>query len=893
MVGAQFPWTSARCNRLLRPLVSKIALLRKDTLSEPRHDQRNSGIALPLSFQHAKTAKKAENEWAISPRPWKKIKRTYSSKTKGQSFREAADHYKDLAIKESSDAVIRFHLHLTPGELVGNDKDLTATCTQHDVPAQTAPGRAPRAISKTVQVFHRSQDPGSADSTGLSNRRLIEGICKALEALLRATTHEKTNNNAGCRSLFSICLRKVPDYIAEEQSLTDHEDPKNEIDVASEVYGELEALGSPPDGGWESLREVVRAHGVSLVGEAIQEGLIELSLCRHILHLCFGLAAYNEAECVIKCMTAFAKSWPLPPRESTVSCANFSHPINKWAASHRLEFTSLTDKASRVVGALKYYVSQTGRHGFMYRQTAAMLADGILPVDWISSEAMIECWNGVIRSITQQDDHAQSAALLLQTAFLQSYRQEVSYAKSSAQVHDLRLHACKATTVRPTLRSSKSGQVVETFVDSQTKRPEEANARPDDMNNALQSTLFSLLTVVSAINILRSPKSRLDSSHPDLLSMGILRDMALQIHQVLELSKVTHHNNCSWSVTVRLPLLSAGLVSLASRRARTKISPNEVLDLATLARLPCSKESLRIAGSFLGEVARCCDRAGSGDGFLFVQVMVQDLISIATSSTYDKPTRTYCNGIAHAAAFAFSEDTGQPKHLDWALEMECILTRTVDDSPKLVVNKTPARDVTRNKSGYKWEEGICEWIAKTPALAMHQPNAIVDFDDNRTDEEIPKLTLVQELPIAPKTSPCVTDRQLCRPRPRLIGRGASCDSCEFGCAKGSSGTSHSTEELPFVRIFPRPQKVPRPHCPTKLDAANEIDELSTSESSQVQPVALREISNLPSGGKRKSFGGKHDGKVIGNYELDIPPRKRPRRNTQNFPCVSDDELGFQ
>lgn len=800
------------------------------------------------------------------------------------------DHDKDRAPKQATNAVIRLPLHLTVGQV----EDLPAKGSQHSIPAQRVPPTAPRVLSKNVRTLYGSQILGSVGPTGLSNRRLIEGICKALEALLRATTCEKTIDNGGCRSLFSICSRQVPSYIAEDQRLTDKENPEDDIDVASEVYAELEAFGSAPDGGWESLREVVRAHGISLVGEAIQEGLIELPLARHILSLCLGLAAYDEAECVIECMISLVKTRHLPPKESRSICATVSQPVVKWAPSHRLHATLQTYEASRVVGTLNYYVSQSGRHGFRYRQTAVMLADGILPLNWISSKAMIECWNGVIRSITQQDDHAQSAALLLQTAISRSYRRGILNAKANSQVHDLRLRTCEPTTLRPTLRSYKPGQTEEMLVESQPVGSGEAGAHPDDIDNAIQSTFSNILTVLSTINILRSPKLGLDSCHPDLLSTEILRDMASEIRQVLELFSVASYANRSWSVparSLRLPLLSAGLVSLASRKAGTEISQNEMLDLATLANLPSSKESLSIGGSFLGEVARCCDEAGSGVGFRFVQNMVQDLISIAISTIYDTPTRRFCSGIAHAAAFAFSEDTGQPRHLDWALDVEGTITRTFDDSLKVVVDKTPARAVMRTNSGYKWEEGICEWIAKTPALALQRPTTIEHFYNDGTYGEALKSTIVRALPFSSAIAPCVTDRQLPQPKRRRGGR--ECDSREIGNVKGSCGNSNSSEKLLFIRASSRTHNVTRAQCLQNVDAANDLDELSAPESTQKKPVALREILNPPSGVKRKSSCRKHDNEVIiGNYDLDMPPTKRHRLDTETFSQDTNDELGF-
>ena len=869
--------------------------MRKTTLSEPRHNECNSGVAPPSSSQSLTATTKAETEWETSPRPWKKIKRTYTSRTNGQSFRGLADHDTDRALQESKDAVIRLPFHLKAYGAVGHDENVIVKDSQQYHPLQSAPPEATHATPKNGQVINGSLGRNCAFSTRLSNRRLIEGICKALEALLRATTCEMTDDNRGCRSLFSICLRQIPSYISEEQRLIDDDNPESDTDVASEVYTDLEAFGSTPDGGWEPLREVVRAHGVSLIREAIQEGLIELTHSRHILSLCLGLAAYDEAERVIESMIAWAKLQPLAPKGNTGFCAKLSEPGNKWDTSNRLHTTVLADEATRVIDALRYYVSQTGRYGFMYRQMAVLIGGCILPIDWISSKVMIDCWNGVIRSITHQDDHSQSAALLLQIAISMSYRRGFSNVKTNPRVHNLRLRACESNNSGPSLRSYKSGQKAETAVQSKPLRSGEASARPDDKDSALQSTLSNILLVLSAISILRPCELGPDSSHHDLLSVAILQDIALEIRQALELATLTCYANRSWSVPtkeLRLPLLSAGLVSVVSRKAGTAVSPCEVLDIATLASLPSSKESVHHAGSFLSEVARCCDSAGSGDGFHFVQAIVKDLVSIAVSDAYDKPTRTFCSVIANAAAFAFSEDTGQPKHLDWALDIEGTTTRSVDDSPKAVVDRTPARALAHNKSGYKWEEGICEWIAKTPAIALEQPTAVEDVDHDSTKRESPTVMLKQALPLVSAVSPCATDRRLYRPKRRKGGRGAGCDSPEIGNTKIACGSAITSERLLFIRVSPRPQKSPRPRSLSKVDATIEFDELSTLESSFEKPIALREVPNPPSGREKKSFGRRHHNETIGIFNLDMQPTKRRRFDRENCSQDTEDELGL-
>ena len=893
--GAKSPWNSARCSRLLRPLSSKIALLRKTIQSEqPRNDLCKAGIAPPSpSHQTLAATKKVEKGLEVSPRAWKKIKRTYSSRPNGQLSRQSVVLDGDRVDKEVKDAAIRLPFHLTAGQLIAHREDLTVKNRGQNLSAQRVPPRAARSTQRKAQSFYNSQVPSCAVVTGSSSRRLIEGICKALESLLRATTHENPRDNSGCRSLFSVCLRQIPNYIAEEQCLVNDEDPEIDIDIASEVYTDLEAFASAPDGGWEFLREVVRAHGMNLVREAIQEGLIDVFLSDHILTLCLGLKAYDEAEGVIEGMIAWMKSRQSLAKPNTL-CPEMSYTVNKWPSSHPIQPTLLKDDAYRIATTLRCYASQCGRQGFMYRQIAIMLEKRILPMHWISSKAMIECWNDVIRSITQQDDHAQSAALLLQVAVSMSYKEEVPNARGNIEAHDVRLRACQTTSGCPILRSNKSGQQVGMAVQYQAIRSGEAGTRRENKLDALQST-SNVLTVLSAINVLRSPELALQSDHSVFLSGTLLRDMALEIRKVLELANIAIHINRGWSIPaepLHLPLLSAGLVSVTSRKADTQISPDEVIDLAALASLPFSKELVRSSGSFLCEVARCCDEANSGDGFRLAQIMVQDLITIAMSETCEKSTRRFCSGIAHAAAFAFSEDTGQAKHLDWALDIEGTISRSLDDSPRVVVDKTPARAVMRDKSGYKWEEGICEWIAKTPALALQRATAIEDIDCDATYSEARKLTLVHALSLGSRVPQRSMKARSPWPKRRREGRGAFRDVGAIGSVTRSCSNLDSSEELLFVRVSPMRQKTPRPPWFVKADMTNDLDELYTPASSGQKPFALREIRNPPSGIRRKRLGQNCEKETVESYELDMRPGKRRCLDRETFLEDTNDELGL-
>ena len=883
--GATAPWTSARCNRLLRPLSSKIAALRKARqikLGQDRTTQEisccNGPSATDISGGIARShggipshpvgatgnlSTYRSDEWASSPRPHKKVKRTYSSKNRSGGIGDA---------NQNGNQVETF----PPPRVteIGLPPEFSTTSSQTNIIQSGSMKRNFQPPSKT----ERSAIPDPVRHTACVQSRLIEGVCKGLVALLQATSKSETSSSSGCCSLFSTCLRRIPSYIKEEEMLAKIDDPANGDDIASAVYNDLEDFGSMTGAGWSPLKNVVRAHGIVMIIEAIEEGAIGLNDARQLSSLCLTAEAVDEAQTILE--SAVMSQIP--------AAGHFSK---------RADFSIY--EAQMVSDSMIKFALQTGRHGFLYRQTATMLENGMLPPDWMSNQCMVSCWNGVIRSITQEDEHVRSATVLLQTSLSQWYKRAGTI--PLPEVHGLRLRICKSSH-RPGLRSVASMRASRA-TDTELDFSDIGNSKYDNADSGMCSTVFSILTVFSAISLLKN--SDLSSNIDDALGISsmTIHDLGVKVRQALELvtyNADSRHASNLILERLRLCLIAAGMVRMTHNGSTEQRCPSNFENFTSLAELPNSGQTVSSAGSFLCAVAKCCATARSDDAFGFIQAMVDKLMVFSRSGSCDKATRRLFGQIALAAAFEFAESTSQPSHLNWALKVELAVSGTVNAPGQPSFEKTPARGIKQSRNGYRWEEGICEWIAKTPALAVREPSRL-ESNSSQVDDaaETPVLKIPQRIPLLSELTPCAMNTKVAR----LVGRAPNSKvesiNAHVKAKLGKNGDRIGVEELRLAKPYHTRQR-PHKHTSKRIQSQktytnhldDEVDELCTSESSQEKALAfptVRAFPKVPSGVKRnkdtgpsKSYDCNHQG---------IRPVTSHRFEIEDISDV-EDELSF-
>lgn len=710
-------WTTARCNRLLRPLSSKIALLRKSSngigtqrRNSGDEEERESPQPEPchISSGAKSTCRKHDKKWVLptasslgihglnwdpSPRPRKKVKLTYSSREIVQRVKSDAATVHMVQSENGigpspwiSPGFINVDRPLVPSIVAQNSRDIDT----HGHEKRFLQRSLPSVKARSRELFRRYAKSDYPDYW-----KLYEGIHSGLETLLKATSKHLTGNRNGARSLLSTCLRKIPEYIALQEHWCKLEDPDSAADVSSSIYGDLETVGARTLQGSNALQEAVRAHGVDLIGSAVIDGLICFRLASRLVKLCLHLGAYDEGQRLVECMLR-NKSFPQPTSRDDVLF-------------------------SKELSILDQFAIITGRFGFLYRKLTTLFENNLLPIEWISSPDMIERWSGVIQCISEGNSDARDAGILLRTVISMSEGQP--FTSMADHIHRLRIHPTKIPS------DSSEGCSQMDKLDRPDSIQSHVKCTRNHMEGETAKTGLRLLAALCALDFAQNLATGLNSANTP-----VLQHLALEAHQIIETQEFctqSMERSGFYADGPCLVLLAAGLSPSLAKTDQMALQ--WCLNIFECTQL--SDQFYSKAASFLSVVACWRGQALASDGFEFMQEIVQQLLGMFSSDCCLPETRTLVGRMATTAAIQYASMTSKPRHLSWALDAE----KRVNDMTVGLMCQTPRRipegGLAKARLGFRWEEGICEWVSGTPGVPKPKPIIYRDVNNIASDTE--------------------------------------------------------------------------------------------------------------------------------------------------------------
>ena len=764
------PWTSSRCQRLLRPLTSKIALLRKLKILDSNELCRSSPDAFInpslgsstlaphytklQGFDHCAQVVNVvdDTDWTASARPRKRLRRTYSGKSRPEVPTSITDLGSKTTTKTSAEAIL---------QLFGEDSDVQAVVRDDRRQSVLNPSQ------KKEPVLSRNLEPGSVDLAaqrrafiGLAKDscpnhwKIVAGLHDSLAALLKATAenqpatvrsigttrldslglnsrppegdgrHHLTSrmsispkNSSSlvfceekrARTLFATCLRKVPALIMMEQRSLKLEDPENDVDVSSAMYSDLEQLSPSNIAGWKPLKEIVRAHGIVILTDAIEESLINSHIANALLTLCLIQGAYHEAAMIVGAM------------------ATSMEPLSKPASTDSLLFSYHTSVS---LHAMHTFQLKTQSSRFMYVQLARLFETHKLPLEWITTQDMVGIWKRVIVDVTTGRPDATEAVALLRVVF--AIGNSRTGLRGAGAIHEIR-----RKSHRKHLASQKRKNCLVSRKASGLASDKEVEG--EEFTKRASHVLSSLLTVISA-NACLSPSQTF-----------VVTEIGQQAQQLNELTRRRHLHDIDPD--------KLGLSILASAITSSK---NESQHLRTLAQAfwQTTPGFAVTAGSFLSNVAQCCARMTARDPYEHLHCMMKCLDSRLADNSEHKALRATYKAICVAAAFELAEKSGQPKHMERAVTLDLSMQGGNAKNAFRTPGRTPAQQREDSRTGFRWEEGISEWVAQTPLgpLVFNDPCSDNDNVDKSGYE-------VLGLP---------TNRRPSVPEPEDIGEASPC-----------------------------------------------------------------------------------------------------------------------
>ncbi|KAL8873342.1 MAG: hypothetical protein Q9174_001180 [Haloplaca sp. 1 TL-2023] len=868
--NAYAPWTAARCRRLLRPLTANIVLLRKEKQrstnvagTQPVHCSTIDSVD-PKSRHRLKEQRGrrwtseavdiTDQEWAPNPRPQKRIKRTYSARR--LSCQRSGDSSR-LGLAEQRSRLpseIAVPSGFAMPERQCNDDDAVSPQVKDVSPEEES--RATAASAENPAGRNRrlwSDSHKSRYRVKLSfEAKLMDGILKGLEAILKVTQNVKPSR--GARSLFTTCLRTMPDYVTYEEEQPTMDDSESDIDIPSLLYGDLESLGTSSSGGWDPLQQVVRAHGVQLVGSALREGIIAIGSVHPTVALCVRLNAYDEAQRLLHCVLESIEPWQKPFKGS--------------------------ERLSAALLLLDGFVQTTGRHDFHYRELAWLLRSGRLPLDWIGKQYMVEIWNRVVQAVTGDKQHHGAAIELLRVATTMSW---------GLGEHDPAtfIHAIRLSRLKHGKRAN--GYLMDLGYETQWPRgsKNEAINQGQCYDGKVSSTVSSITTVLCAIGFLRSNQNMTGSSTylvPALFDMQIVY---MDAQQMLEL--ISTRLCLLPDEGMIVAVLGACLIHANMRRNCPDVAGTISNLFGLFPMLSVEEHAVDEASSFLCAVAECCARAASGTVFDHTQRVVQQILDIAKLVSGGSAGYGLCNRMAVATAFEFANTTKHATHLHWALDVERAVLGAHVESAQRTPAKTPAGRQGRSGNGYRWEAGICEWVARTPAIikAGLSSEAQRTIGPQPTDDEPADTHEAKtvETDTLPAHSPSGGENDISSPRAHAKNKAV--EGSDLMGAQVADKTSTRRVLFSHVCIIPR-------------DGSKQSVSAFTREAQTRRRNELEEIqNNVTWGPKQQSISGprspkryRRHGRHLWYSDLGARQRKVLDTDGQDMDWDSEDELSL-
>lgn len=411
------PWTASRCQRLLRPLLSRISLLRKSVTNLPCLD------ALPPSLP-SPTRPNAASETCAWLAPRKKLRRTYSQK--GTSVLSAGSPQAEpVRFKAARDLQRESH----SGEIVAFTP-LLRRVRGHQV---SSPVQGPEMVpedsvdteSRVSRRDAKLEDRLASLRTQVSPARYTdyEAIFRATEALLNVVSQKPSRT--GASSFLDMCLRKVPRYIAgvkawevHEAELSGTRTNATGADTGPRIYSELESLGSFDDG-WTHLRTATEAEGLNALMAAMADGLFPDEFSMILIELCSNYGAKQLDE-----LLDIFTSRPYPQPLSLDS--DFSE-------------TPLL----RPLSFLREISMKTSRPSLMLQQISALLVRGSLHYTWLATRDFEQIWASTLEKVSKGRAALDAADFLATSIILLCRNQQIHYEQKRPDPPNQLISSCQ------------------------------------------------------------------------------------------------------------------------------------------------------------------------------------------------------------------------------------------------------------------------------------------------------------------------------------------------------------------------------------------------------------------------------------------------------------------
>ncbi|KAL5334047.1 hypothetical protein BJX70DRAFT_36121 [Aspergillus crustosus] len=534
------------------------------------------------------------------------------------------------------------------------------------------------------EVLDQSGDPGLVDIAHLLDHIFLKFLAKTRVV---SPMGQRDNSQRGARSLLSMTVRRLPEFIAEEQKIQDETNKGSKVDMCDAYFTELEASYAPGGHGWRPLREAVRAQGIYLVSRMIQNRWItSLAACR-LLEDCLSELELDAFETLQTRILASVNAYHYPMA--------FDPPRS---SSHR-------DDPIHLLG--KYYLRHPTRQSYVLDEMTNLLTRGIIPPEWMVTTVWKKCLDGAIKSVSIEDRDYAAARRLIESVILSSTG---IFSTCGSIVRPLR--------GRPK-RGSRPGRPRETRASTtqQAGLMKENSPCPIPVQDALSNLVSSLLTALCGMCIARSQAADLEGTSAGLkiremvnyLAFTVQRDIGDRPASLKTVEPTTHALRRGYVLLADSTLqcgesATAGIIYHLEPVSSCKI---ESFFRGLASRQELIKELARLVSQVFHHSGHANDR-GPSRMPREIRARVSQLARL-TSAT---GVTLLFGKVAAEAAMELAEKSADPDDHTWAVEIQETAALSQQDESS---QQSPSSS-QQYASLYRWEDSIGEWVTKTPAV---------------------------------------------------------------------------------------------------------------------------------------------------------------------------------
>lgn len=664
---AGLPWTVSRCNRLLRPLASKIPALRRYEIRH--HENVEEGKYVKLGNTFAKLAVLSKLSEAdllrvdlLTHRG--RARRTYRSYGSTQRHdpppaSPATPGLSDIHLSTPFVEKIREQAQQNP-----NIEVVDASGLERNVIPTS------KRMKKSQCISPRTQSLARDDFISLLN-----------------ATCEEPEDQTSSRSLFAMCQRQVPAYMLEEKQWRLSQDRDDKSDVENETYKMLEEYGTTSPNGWTLLKGIVKAHGILLIESAVREGLFDNREVGLLLDAC---RSFCECEANIRIETAFLHSYSSP-----------SLPVRRWDNNHVYRCVQFLDYNSDHKSDLE---SEPWTHASKFHYMNSTLLEKTAPAEALPSPLVQRTWKLALHALISPNLFASGpACVLLETILL-----------CSSGLNPL-------ATDRLLCKFPKERKSYLRFIEKPAPAYEPTRfASRREPARTLQGTCRGICVYLATLAILPDTSDKTKHNNSTLkfsnvlwnTSVGIMR--AYTLPDLLEASRYA-----DLSVVAAQVLFSHVIVLIANKQEgggdphcllieqRLKFIAGMLTEQQTTSTpTPVSVTKL---SQLLSDVARNLQDRGGAIGFDVLQRTCNHFMQYDSE---DQQGKNLFRHIALESSMMMSQRTQESTHRKYAANVEASVAKYM---ATLAPTNVPGK---RKNPSLRWEEGLCEWVTATPRLSQ-------------------------------------------------------------------------------------------------------------------------------------------------------------------------------